>query len=699
MEDFIPEKHFENSPCSVSKTNTKKILFQMENCICKLDDGCGSTGTGFFCKINYPQLKDPLPILVTNNHVLSSNKLKINDIICITINGKSQTIKIDNNRIIFTSKKLDVTFIQIKPNIDKIGNILDAKQEKENNKLFLEIDEDIFNEDYETIKIKYKKKSIYIIHHENGDEASVSYGLLNSINDNSIIYHSCNTGGGSSGSPILNLKNFKLIGIHCGVKNLKYNFGILIREAVNKFFERNIKKEFKIKFKDGGPIGTLFNPGFIRNNKDKCIVIYKGKEFGLEDLDNIEEDSSKNREIILKEKKKITNMSDMFNGYIGHFIDCPNWDTSNIIDMSNMFHYCHSLPDISKWDTSNVTNMSNMFNYCHLESFPDISGWDTSNVIDMSNMFHITELRYLPDISKWDTSNVTNMSYMFHCNDLISLPDISKWDTSNVQDMSYMFSNCPLESLPDISKWDTSNVQDMSYMFSNCLLESLPDISKWNTSNVTNMSNMFSDCSFISLPDISNWNISNVSSLSHLFYKCDGLKTLPDISKWNTSNVEDMSFMFCFCTNLSILPNISKWNISNVKNMNFMFHNCFKLTPPNISNWNIENIKDKEHMLNKLPHDINISGKNINVFVRVDSYFDLHLNCCQEMIVLDLFYEIEKLIRKKSKNKKFHINEHLLFYKSYVLNKEYYKGRKIIDFTRGRNMEIKLIIHNVILGG
>ena len=83
--------------------------------------------------------------------------MKINNIICITINGKSQTIKIDNNRIIFTSKKLDVIFIEIKPNIDKIGNILNSKQKEENNKLFLEIDEDIFNEDNTTIEVKYKK--------------------------------------------------------------------------------------------------------------------------------------------------------------------------------------------------------------------------------------------------------------------------------------------------------------------------------------------------------------------------------------------------------------------------------------------------------------------------------------------------------------------------------------------------------------
>ena len=287
MKDFIPEKKIENSTCSVSKTNTKKILAQMENCICKIDVD-GARGTGFFCKINYPQQNSNnfIPILVTNNHVLSSNKLKKNDIICITINGKSKTIKIDNDRIIFTSKKIDVTFIEIKPN-DNIENIIVTKQKEDNRELFLEIDEDILSEDNTTIKVKCKKNSIYIIHYENRDEASVSYGLINNIIDNCFINHSCNTDKGSSGSPILSLRNFKLIGIHCGAHiNFDYNRGILFKEAINTFYERNKKKEFKIKFEGG--IGNIFRREFIENNKDKCKVCYNGEEFGLEDLGKIE---------------------------------------------------------------------------------------------------------------------------------------------------------------------------------------------------------------------------------------------------------------------------------------------------------------------------------------------------------------------------------------------------------------------------
>ena len=70
------------------------------------------------------------------------------------------------------------------------------------------------------------------------------------------------------------------------------------------------------------------------------------------------------------------------------------------------------------WDTSNVTDMSQAFDsmppsYESRESFnADISAWDVSNVTNMSGMFYNTEM-FNADISAWDVSNVTDMSSMF----------------------------------------------------------------------------------------------------------------------------------------------------------------------------------------------------------------------------------------------------------------------------------------------
>ena len=195
----------------------------------------------------------------------------------------------------------------------------------------------------------------------------------------------------------------------------------------------NMDKEINIIYKinKNDKNIQIFGTKFVNNNKDKCKIIYNGKEQELIDKINIEM-LDKNDEILevkLKILKNITDLSYMF-GSEGVSGGCKS-----II----------SLPDISNLNTSNTTNMSNMFHGCSsLKSLPDISTWNTSNVKDMSNMF-------------------------FSCSSLISLPDISKWNVSNVKKMSQMFAYCrSLKSLPDISKWKISNNIDMRWMFEGC---------------------------------------------------------------------------------------------------------------------------------------------------------------------------------------------------------------------------------------
>ena len=100
---IIKEKFIKNSPEPVSIQGTKNILYQMENCICKI---CGNNGTGFFCKIFFPDESKLLPVLISNNHVLSEKDIENNKEINITINNdsKSRKIIIDKGRKKFTEK-------------------------------------------------------------------------------------------------------------------------------------------------------------------------------------------------------------------------------------------------------------------------------------------------------------------------------------------------------------------------------------------------------------------------------------------------------------------------------------------------------------------------------------------------------------------------------------------------------------------
>ena len=130
----------------------------------------------------------------------------------------------DKSRIKFTNKELDVTFIEIKSKQDKIYN-------------FLDIDENINTE----LGNYYNNKSIYVLHYPKGTSVNVSYGLSHRINEYNIN-HLCSTEVGSSGSPILLLDTFRVIGIHKGTprnSNSKFNLGTLIKFAIQLFNKEN----------------------------------------------------------------------------------------------------------------------------------------------------------------------------------------------------------------------------------------------------------------------------------------------------------------------------------------------------------------------------------------------------------------------------------------------------------------------------
>ena len=248
MEDFLPEKHLEKSPNPVNIEGTEQILFQMKNCICKIINNDGIKGTGFFCRI--PINDKLLPFLITNNHVLDESKIENNKILEFSINDgkKCKKVQLDDSRIKYTNKKLDFTFIEIKPKLDGIN-------------YFLDIDENI-NSNLENI---YNKESIYLLHYPKGGNVNVSYGLSNDI-VNDDINHFCNTETGSSGAPILLLNSYKVFAIHKGVSSRKasqFNIGVLIKNAINNYKNNIIIKE---DINNNKLINNSFNHNNFNNN-------------------------------------------------------------------------------------------------------------------------------------------------------------------------------------------------------------------------------------------------------------------------------------------------------------------------------------------------------------------------------------------------------------------------------------------------
>ena len=294
--DIIKEGFMKDSVIPVSMEGINKIMNQMKFSVCKIHK-IGENGTGFFCNLPYKsKLK---PFLITNNHILKSEDIQIDKNIKISLNnGKEfKNIKIDDTRIVLANKDLDYTLVEIKPNKDNI----DISQ-------FLEIDDNAnINEQF--LKEIYEKDSVYIIHYPKDENIFVSYGLLSKIEEKEI-YHLCSTDNGSSGGPILSLKNFKVIGIHYGFeKKVNVNLGILMKYVImeldnyndQKIINENTNKIQNINISKENENNNLYqlninNNSMISKNLDNNVII-------------IENDNINNKDNVNKEKIQIKKVS------------------------------------------------------------------------------------------------------------------------------------------------------------------------------------------------------------------------------------------------------------------------------------------------------------------------------------------------------------------------------------------------------
>ena len=227
---YIKEKVIAGQPNSISLETMKYMMIQMENSVCKLKLKIGA-GTGFFCKIPFPDSYNLLPVLITNNHVLNEKDIIEGEVINLSLNNEKLLYKITigKDRKVYTSKEYDITIIQIMPN-----DGLDITS-------FLDIDERIFQK----AQI-FNDQSVYLIHYPKGDKVGYSIGTIKLIEEDSgNIRHLCSTEFGSAGSPIINLSNLKIIGIHKGaIKNGNFNLGTFMKNPIedfNKLYEKDNK--------------------------------------------------------------------------------------------------------------------------------------------------------------------------------------------------------------------------------------------------------------------------------------------------------------------------------------------------------------------------------------------------------------------------------------------------------------------------
>jgi len=229
-------------------------------------------GTGFFLEIDIKEIPSKR-CLITNNHILNEDDIKINKYITIEKKKKKKEIKITEKRKVYTNKELDYTCIEILKN-DKIED-------------YFKIDNNLMDN---SIKI-YKDYEIFILQYPKGNELSFSDGIILGIQDSKLI-HNCSTCEGSSGSPIILRSNNSIIGLHYGSDekiNLANNFISIFNDIkmmkMMKIFIINTIGSAKLTF-------DFESTDYIKDIKDKiqdkvCIchyepaLIFEGKQ--LED--------------------------------------------------------------------------------------------------------------------------------------------------------------------------------------------------------------------------------------------------------------------------------------------------------------------------------------------------------------------------------------------------------------------------------
>ena len=375
------------------------LLSDIEICVCKIIRKT-KTGTGFFCEVPEKNLK----LLITNNHVLDEEYLeqgnKILYIISKNENEYNYEIDLEKDRYKLTNKDLDFTIIEI------------LKEDNVNN--FLKIN----NEPYQM------NDEVFAYQYAGGVRLGFSSGNLLGKEDY-LLKYDVGTKRGSSGSPILLMKNSKVIGLHC--KGLtfanaeKVNFGIPIELIINKI--SYIKCTYEIF--DYNYVQIINNTDGTEVNRDiesKIKILNNGKEEKL--IFTKKFDKTGIKTIYFSVGKNLNDMSFLFNNCSTlktvEFISC---ETNNVTNMRAMFQHCNKLEnlDLTNLNTSKVTNMNRMFKCCNrLKQIKGIENFNTSNVTNMREMFHsCSELGYL-DLTNFDISKVTDRESIFSgCNKLL----------------------------------------------------------------------------------------------------------------------------------------------------------------------------------------------------------------------------------------------------------------------------------------
>lgn len=199
-------------------------------------------------------------------------------------------------------------------------------------------------------------------------------------------------------------------------------------------------------------------------------------------------------------------------------IECPLFDTTQVVSMNSMFYSCENLEIVPALNTANVLDMGYLFANCKkITEFPPT----------------------------WVTEQVTGMEGIFYnCQGLTTLH--SNFNTSSCINMSSAFLNC--YELSDISVLDLGSLQNGASMFKN--LTKLNNISLEMPVLVNGNEMFMGNTGLITVECLS---IPLCQSATRLFSGCINLDRINKFTVNKLTSIRYMSDIFLGCNNLNYI--------------------------------------------------------------------------------------------------------------------------------------------------
>jgi len=300
--------------------------------------------------------------------------------------------------------------------------------------------------------------------------------------------------------------------------------------------------------------------------------------------------------------------------------DMPNWDVSQVTDMSGLFQNKMSFnQDIGDWDVSKVTDMTFMFRFAK-EFNQDISRWKVSSVTSTWYMFNYAE-SFEQDITSWTLGSGAVVGYMFagatnwtaafvNCglddSDAASCSGVATYDlVANPKayrsgrggtSQNFFYDDGPSDAWAPYKQTACAgsapfpSYGSLAAAVARCLA-AVPSGEKCCSSGAAG-------CGPACYSDIPDWDVSQVTNMGYLFI--DRAEFNQDISRWDVSKVTDMVDMFNGARDFN--QPIGNWDVSKVENMRAMFSGSTGGSPAakafnqDISRWDVSSVKDMTGM-------------------------------------------------------------------------------------------------------